>query len=156
MLTGVGVASLVMLLERSRVGIAWRALGDNSFAAAESGLQIGRIRVVSFICGAALAGLAGALHSGFYGTIRPNDFGFARSTEPLMYLAIGGLRSPLGAIAGAIALTLVPELLHFTEAGRHILTSVSLIAIMAVCPRGLIGWRPMRKGETGTCDEPTH
>ena len=68
--------TLVLLanLARSRVGRSWRAVRDDEVAAALSGLNVARLRILAFVVSAACAGLAGALLAVTTSIVSPGAF----------------------------------------------------------------------------------
>ncbi|MEM1343008.1 MAG: branched-chain amino acid ABC transporter permease [Pseudomonadota bacterium] len=94
----VAVAALFWFLARTRTGKAMRAYADNEALALLSGIDPDRVVRTAWILAAALATLAGVLY-GLDKSFKP--FVFLQILLPLFAAAIvGGLGSPLGAIAG--------------------------------------------------------
>ena len=98
-------------LIRSRQGRAWRALGEDEVAAASSGVNVARSKVVAFAIGTALGGLAGAAHVASYGQISPEQIDFTLSVMVLAAVVIGGPGSVLGIVVGALAIGLYDRVL---------------------------------------------
>lgn len=148
----IGVAVLVALAiafvqrqARSRVGAAYLAIRTDEIAAAAMGIDTTYYKVLAFVQGAFLAGMAGGLtaHSTF--AISPSEFGFSRAVEMLTYVVVGGTGVPLGPIFGAAALMIMSEYLRdFKLFGtrmadyRFIIYGGLMMLMMAVRPQGLL------------------
>ena len=119
---GVGVGAIVPImlavvlatwwLERSRLGLAMRAVRRDELAASLMGVSAAPLRVVSFGIGAAVAGLAGALYAHYNFFIDPNTFGLGVAVNMVFFAIAGGTQIWLGPVVGAILLTLLPEMLR--------------------------------------------
>jgi branched-chain amino acid transport system permease protein len=95
----VTVALLFWFLQKTRTGKSMRAFSDNEDLALLSGINPDRVVQVTWIITAALAVIAGTLY-GLDKSFRP--FTYFQLLLPIFAAAIvGGLGSPIGAIAGA-------------------------------------------------------
>ena len=93
------VAALFWFLQKTRTGKSMRAFSDNEDLALLSGINPDRVVQVTWIITAALAVIAGTLY-GLDKSFRP--FTYFQLLLPIFAAAIvGGLGSPIGAIAGA-------------------------------------------------------
>ena len=101
----------VLNLSNTRSGRTWRAVRDNEVAAALSGINIARTKVIAFVCASALAGLAGAIY-GFRGLVAPSVYSTDLSLTLLTAAVIGGLRSIGGAIFGTFVIVFLPDLIE--------------------------------------------
>jgi branched-chain amino acid transport system permease protein len=101
----------VLNLSNSRSGRTWRAVRDNEVSAALAGINIGRTKVIAFVCASALAGLAGAIY-GFRGLVAPSVYPTDLSLTLLTAAVIGGLRSIGGAIFGTFVIVFLPDLIE--------------------------------------------
>jgi branched-chain amino acid transport system permease protein len=63
-------------LGRSWVGLAWASIREDEVAAEAMGVDVVRFKVVAFIMGSAIAGLAGGFYAHFLTFIMPQNFGF--------------------------------------------------------------------------------
>ncbi|MGJ8628941.1 MAG: branched-chain amino acid ABC transporter ATP-binding protein/permease [Sulfitobacter sp.] len=115
---GVVLALIVARLYRDSVsGLRLRAGRENAIAASAVGIRIRRERLVSFVISAALMALSGALIAHFLGAISPKKFYFTDTFLLLAMLIVGGMTTVTGAVAGAVAITLVTEILRHFEGG---------------------------------------
>jgi len=99
-------------LNRSRVGRAFRALRDNDIAANVLGVSPAHYKVLSFFAGAFFAGIAGCLYAYNIRYVTTEQFSLWQSVWYVGMLLVGGLHSPLGAILGAVFITVLQETLH--------------------------------------------
>jgi branched-chain amino acid transport system permease protein len=115
---GVILALIVARLYRDSVsGLRLRAGRENAIAASAVGVRIRRERLISFVISAALMALSGALIAHFLGAISPKRFYFTDTFLLLAMLIVGGMTTVTGAITGAVAITLVTEVLRRFEGG---------------------------------------
>ena len=99
------VVSLLMNLERSRLGRAWVAVREDELAASCMGINTARVKLSAFSLGAALAGAAGALYATtLQSTADPDAFDFNRSIVMLCCVILGGLGSLRGTLLGVLLL----------------------------------------------------
>ena len=105
------VVALFWFLERSRTGKSMRAYSDNENLALLSGINPDRVVLITWVLAAALATVAGVLY-GLDKGFRP--FTYFQLLLPIFAAAIvGGLGSPLGAIAGGFIVAFSEVLLTY-------------------------------------------
>ncbi|GAC1518883.1 MAG: hypothetical protein NVS2B3_15090 [Vulcanimicrobiaceae bacterium] len=137
-LAGLGLA----VFARTRGRLAPAATRGRKSAARGCGIDVARVRFGSLVAGAALAGCAGVLyaHGNFF--IAPSDFGFPRMEAILVACVIGGVTSSIGAVLGAIVMTVLPEGVRFLADYREVSTGAILVGIVLFAPDGIAGlWR---------------
>jgi len=96
---------------RSRHGRAFVAIRDQDIAADVIGVNLFKYKTLAFAIGSFYAGLAGALWAPYLSLITPEAFSLDLSIGYLAMIVVGGLGSIMGAIYGAIFMTLLPEFL---------------------------------------------
>jgi branched-chain amino acid transport system permease protein len=136
------VAVALYALSRTKFALAVALVREDEHAARGVGIDVGRIRTLSLALGGAIAGIAGALyaHASFF--ITPNDFGFARMEQILVWCVVGGVTSPVGAVLGAALLSVLPEAIRFMADYREITNGIILLAVILFAPGGLASlWR---------------
>lgn len=126
-----------LCLARSRFGRVVAAVRQDEIASELLGVDVRAYKLACFVVGAAVAGLAGALNAHFTFFIGPNEFGFERGVEILAMGVLGGVSSPLGAVLGAVLITLLPEALRGLGHYRPLINGVILIAIILYSPNGV-------------------
>lgn len=142
-------------LLNSKQGRALQALRDDETAASAVGINITRYKVVAFVISSAMAGTAGALYAHYEGYLQPDSFDFMRSIEIIIIVAIGGLGSTTGAVAAAVLLTILPEMLRASNELRMVIYSGLLVLFMLVRPQGMLGrwelsWDAVRRRKKET------
>ena len=130
---------------RSRIGRAWTAIREDELAAACAGINTFRLKLLAQGCGAAIAGVAGAIFAAKQGTITPDSFDFILSVMILAMVVLGGLGSIPGAIVGALVLGSLPELLRGFDQYRMMIFGLVMIVMMRVRPQGLFGSGQIRR-----------
>ncbi|TDV55385.1 branched-chain amino acid ABC transporter permease [Actinophytocola oryzae] len=99
-------------LVRSRPGRGLRALATSEVAAAASGVPVGRYRLAVFALSAAFAGLAGGIYAYYLGYLGPGSFPVLLSVEYVVMAVVGGLGTIAGGVVGAVAITLLVQVLN--------------------------------------------
>ena len=133
------VAGLCARLGDSRIGRAWRAIREDELAASCSGIPVLHLKLLAQGVGGVIAGVAGAIFAAKQGTITPDSFDFILSVMILSMVVLGGLGSLRGAIAGALVLGVLPELLRGFEQYRMLAFGLAMILVMRLRPHGLFG-----------------
>jgi len=135
------------LLQRSRVGWAFRALRDDEVAAELSGIDVKRYRVFAGTLGSAMIGLAGGLYAHSEGFISPSTFAFGQvDVRVLVMLAFGGIGSLLGPVIGAVAFTVLDEWLVSSNEYRLVIYGVVILVLFLGLPRGVAPTLQNRRG----------
>ena len=107
----VTVSALFWFLQRTRMGKAMRAYSDNEDLALLSGISPERVVMITWVLAAALATIAGTLY-GLDKSFRP--FTYFQLLLPMFAAAVvGGLGSPLGAIAGGFVIAFSEVMVTF-------------------------------------------
>jgi branched-chain amino acid transport system permease protein len=129
-------------MRRSRIGRAFEAIKLDETAAGLMGIDVKGHKMLAFVGGAVLAGLAGALNAHLTFFIGPAEYGFDRGVEILTMTVLGGIGSLGGPLSGAVILTLLPELLRSLQDFRLVVNGLILVVIVLFLPRGI--WDPAR------------
>ena len=140
---GVAVAlmiALTLLVQRTRVGRAMRALSVNIDAARLMGVHTDRIIAVTFGLGSALAGAGGVLFGIDEPSITPLT-GVQLGLKAFVAAVLGGIGNIPGAMLGGLLIGLVEQL-----AGAYLSSSFApaivfsiLVLVLLVRPQGLLG-----------------
>ncbi len=139
--SGASLLFLTLLLSRTYLGKAIRAVTQNRDAALLSGVDADRISAMAFGLGTAFAGLAGGMLSTLY-AFTP-DFGRSFLLKAFCIIVLGGMESVAGVAVGALVLALIENGLavwttvptSFQDAVTFTLLFVALVAF----PQGLPG-----------------
>lgn len=130
---------LVYNIIKSSQGRAMIAVREDEIAAESMGVNSTKYKLIAFVIGAFLAGVAGVLFAHYLRFIQPNSFNFMQSVNIVMFVVLGGMGSITGSILSAGVLTFLPELLRSFENYRMVIYSLMLILIMLFRPQGLMG-----------------
>ena len=134
--------ALLWRLRRSRVGRAFESIKEDETAAGLMGVDVASFKMLAFVLGAAIAGLAGALNAHLTFFISPGEYGFDRAVDILTMTILGGIGSLSGPVVGAVVLTLLPELLRSFKDFRLVVNGFILVLIVLFLPKGI--WDPAR------------
>ena len=129
-------------LRRSKVGRAFESIKEDETAAGLMGIDVSAYKMLAFVLGAAIAGLAGALNAHLTFFISPGEYGFDRAVEILTMTILGGINGLTGPVAGAVILTLLPEALRTFQDFRLVVNGIILVLIVLFLPKGI--WDPAR------------
>ncbi len=139
----IGTAAALLLLSlhvrRSWMGRAFDAVAQDEDAARTIGIDVAGYKIAAFFIGTAAAGLAGGIYAHMTQLIVPDAFNFIQSITILAMVVIGGIGSTVGVVAGAVLLTLMPELFRFINDYKLLVFGGLLLAVMRFSPEGLAG-----------------
>jgi branched-chain amino acid transport system permease protein len=139
------VAVVLFALSRTKFALAVALTREDDAAARGVGVDVGMIRFLSLALGGAIAGLAGALYAHAFYFLSPGDFGFPRMEAILVWCVIGGVTSPIGAVAGAAFLSILPETIRALADFRELTNGLILLIVILFAPSGLsVLWRSRR------------
>jgi branched-chain amino acid transport system permease protein len=124
---------------RSSVGRRMIAMRDSELAAASMGVNVPRLKVLTFAFSASLAALGGVLYAPALGFISVEQFTLWLSITFISLIVIGGLGSIPGSFLGAAFVVLVPELLRGLGTYFQIVYGLAMILVFVFWPTGLIG-----------------
>ncbi len=126
-------------LGRSWIGLAWASIREDEQAAEAMGVDVVRFKVLAFILGSMIAGLAGGFYAHFLTFIMPQNFGFPMSIMILSMVVFGGIGTRWGPLLGALILGVLPELSRPIMEYRTFLYGLLLMFMMRFQPDGLLG-----------------
>ncbi len=131
--------ALDLFLRRTYTGKALRATVENWEAATLMGIDIQKVYLLSFVIGAALAGIAGCLVSVGY-SIEP-AMGLNWTLKGLIVMVLGGVGSLMGTFVGGIMLGLTESATGFflSLTYREVVGLVLFVLILIFRPQGLFG-----------------
>lgn len=124
----------------SRAGKVLIAIRDSESRVTFSGYTPWVYKLFVFVVAAGLAGLAGMLYVPQVGIITPAQIGVLPSLEVVIWVAVGGRGTLIGAIVGAVAVNYGRSVLtnYFPEAWPFILGGLFVI-VVTLFPDGLVG-----------------
>jgi branched-chain amino acid transport system permease protein len=99
-------------LLRSRTGRAWRALHSNETVAEALGVGVAKYKLLAFVISSAMTAVAGALFGYYRGFVSVEAFSLFLTIQYVAMIIIGGMGSLLGAVLGAVLVTLLPYVIE--------------------------------------------
>ncbi|MEV0592789.1 branched-chain amino acid ABC transporter permease [Nonomuraea cavernae] len=138
---GVGLA---LLMGRSRTGRGMVAAATDPLAATAVGINVSRMRALSFALAFGLAALAGVLVAPI--TLAGGSIGTALTIKGFTGAVLGGLNSTKGVVLGALLLGVVESQLAAVLPNGNVdpVVFVALVIILLLMPNGLFGLRRQR------------
>jgi branched-chain amino acid transport system permease protein len=141
----VALAALLRLV-RSPYGRLLEAIREDEVLARSLGKDVLAAKRSAFVCGAAIAALAGGLYAPYVSYIDPASFTVQESIFVLAVVILGGAGHLWGSVLGAAFLVAVPEALRLLDLSpsvaaqlRQILYGLLLMASMIWRPQGIGG-----------------
>jgi urea transport system permease protein len=127
-------------ITRSPVGKVLIAIRDAEGRARFSGYPVARYKLFVFVVSAVLAGIAGALYAPQVGIITPGRMGVLPSIEMVIWVAVGGRGTLIGAVLGAIGVNWLRSVLteSYPDVWLFVLGGLFVAVVMAF-PEGVVG-----------------
>ncbi len=129
-------------MRRSKIGRAFEAIKEDEVAARLMGVNVAGYKLLAFVIGAAIAGVAGGLNAHYTFTIGPGNYAFENAVEILTMAVFGGTGSLVGPTLGGMLLTLLPEALRDFNSYRSVVNGLILVLVILYLPKGI--WDPRR------------
>ena len=132
---------VAVMLQRTRIGKAMRAVADNRDLAASSGIDVNRVILVVWVMGGALAALGGVL-LGLSDQVQW-DMGFRLLLLMFAGVTLGGLGTAYGALLGSVIVGVFVQMstLVIPDDVKYVGGLLLLIVILVIRPQGILGSR---------------
>ena len=146
LLTVILVIALVILIQKTKIGMAMRAASRDFETAQLMGIKIDNVISFTFVVGSALAAVGSMLYFSNYATVTP-VVGAMPGLKAFVAAVFGGIGSIPGAVLGGFIIGISETLIKgaglttFSDA----VTFALLIIILVVKPTGLFGEKPTQK-----------
>jgi branched-chain amino acid transport system permease protein len=144
------MAILYLIVQRTRMGTAMRAVSEDAEAAALMGIDVNKVVVFTFALGGAMAGIAGVFYAFLYKQVY-FYMGFTPGIKAFGAAVLGGIGNIPGAMLGGLFLGLVESIgpsLFLDGLGvpapyqlRDVVAYTLLIMVLIFRPQGLLGER---------------
>jgi len=140
------MVALQVVVRRTKLGKAMRAVALDREAAAMMGVDVDRVIVATFFVGSALAGAAGVL-TGIVFTRVWHFMGFNAGLKGFTAAVVGGIGNIPGAMLGGFLLGLAESFAvgFISSTYKDVIAFVVLVIVLLVRPRGLLGARIAQK-----------
>lgn len=152
------------LLLASHFGRVVVAIRENEVRASLLGYDPRLYKLLAFVVGGGIAGLAGCLYTLWGAFISPTIFGLATSAQIIIWVMIGGLGTLIGPVLGAVAIqVLVTEIGGQQLLDANFVLGAILLVFVLVLPAGVVPtvergvaalWRRGRRGRPGPAEAP--
>lgn len=126
-------------LRKSQTGRALAAVGNDSVAAGMLGINASRYKATAFAISAVTASLAGSLYAFYLRFFSPEIITVTVAFSIVIMVAIGGSRSAIGPLIGALVIQGVPQMGQTFSTWVPLFAGVVLIVVMTYFPTGLWG-----------------
>jgi urea transport system permease protein len=144
---------LCRFLVRSHFGKVLIAIRDAETRVRFTGYRAENYKLVAFVVSAMLAGIAGALYVPQVGIINPSEFSPANSIEIIVWVAVGGRGTLVGAALGAVLVNYAKT--YFTSGFLApywlFMLGGLFVAVTLFLPKGIVGtfydWRARRRAQ---------
>lgn len=131
--------AVVAFVVRSRIGNALVAMREAEYVARSIGIDTNRYAMRSVLIAAFIAGLSGALYAHYVQLVSPDVFYFGIMVTIVVMVLAGGIGTLVGPVIGAVAFTVLPELLRASDDYRLIIYGAIIVALVRFAPEGLWG-----------------
>jgi branched-chain amino acid transport system permease protein len=148
------MGALYLIVQRTRMGTAMRAVAEDGEAAALMGIDVNKVVVFTFVLGGAMAGIAGVFYAFVYKQVY-FFMGFTPGIKAFGAAVLGGIGNIPGAMLGGFFLGMVESVgptLFLDGIGipapyqlRDLIAFTLLIMVLIFRPQGLLGERMARK-----------
>jgi branched-chain amino acid transport system permease protein len=145
---------LYLIVQRTRMGTAMRAVAEDGEAAALMGIDVNKVVVFTFVLGGTMAGIAGVFYAFVYKQVY-FFMGFTPGIKAFGAAVLGGIGNIPGAMLGGFFLGMVESVgptLFLDGIGipapyqlRDLIAFTLLIMVLIFRPQGLLGERMAKK-----------
>jgi branched-chain amino acid transport system permease protein len=153
-LLGIFVVTMVVsyILKKSKFGLALNSIGENEDAADHIGVNVTRVKVITYAVSATFMGAAGAVMATKLTYIDPViAFDPMNSFSPALMATFGGVGNIWGPVLGAVVFYYIQQELQTGSLRNYykIIFGAILVATIMYLPRGLMGlvqnlWKRIR------------
>ena len=134
------MAGLYILVYQTKVGAAMRATSLDSDAASLMGINVERLRLLTFSLSAALAAAAGTLIGVYYRTVVFN-MGYGVVIKAFVVAILGGMGNVVGAMLGGLLMGMIEcfGAAYIASGWKDAFVYIVLILVLLFRPNGLLG-----------------
>ena len=125
---------------RSNIGRAFKALREDPLAAAATGINVRKYKLLAFIISALYAGAAGSLAAHMTpGFVHPNSYTLVEMVTVLLMVVLGGIGHVWGGIIGAIIVTIIYDLTRDYYQYQLLMFGMVIVLTVMYMPTGIGG-----------------
>ena len=131
---------VVYLITRSRIGLALRAIREDEISAASHGISVLKYKVLAFMVGAFMAGVAGSIYGYYLFHLEPASvFNMNWLFYPILMVVLGGTGTVIGPLIGSLIVTALFAYGDIYFGGYHpIVSGLLIILVMKFMPGGIM------------------
>ena len=124
----------------SDIGRAFKSIREDPLAAAATGVNVAKYKIIAFILSAIYAGFAGSLKAHLApGFIHPENYKLEEMVTLLLMVVLGGLGHIWGGVIGAIAVTIIVHKTQDYYTYRLLIFGLIIVCTVVFLPRGIGG-----------------
>jgi len=128
-----------LFIVHTPLGRKMRAMRDDSLAAGAVGVEVPQLRMTAFFLSSVYGGVAGVLYAGLIRYVAPETFSLANMFLLLAMVIIGGRQSLVGCVVGAVALSVLREVLVDYPSYAQVAYGSVVVLTVVFAPTGLAG-----------------
>jgi branched-chain amino acid transport system permease protein len=143
------IVVVIWRLQESRIGRAWVSIREDEYAAEAMGVNTLRMKLLAFAIGGGVASFAGVMQATYNNYVSPGSFQVDVSITVLAMVVLGGMGNIAGAMLGAAAIYLVPDVMrdptvvgqavaNQAEKYRILVFGALLVIMMIYRPQGIL------------------
>lgn len=135
----IAVYVLLRLILASAFGRVVVAVRENETRASLLGYDPRAVKLIAFVIGGAVSGLAGALYVNWGAFVGPTIFSLSLSAEIIIWITIGGIGTLIGPVIGCFLIQyLVAEIGSQQTFNSNLVLGAILLAFVLVLPKGIV------------------
>ncbi len=124
----------------SDIGRSFKSIREDPLAAAASGVNVPKYKVIAFVISALYAGCAGSLMAHMApGFLHPNNYTIEAMVTLLLMVIAGGIGHIWGGVVGAIVVTIIDDFTRDYYTYRMLIFGMVIVLIVIFMPRGIGG-----------------
>ncbi len=149
LIIGLSVVLMIVLhliINKTKIGTAMRAIAQDKHAAALMGIDVNRVISFTFALGSGLAAVAGILIGMYYNSLYPT-MGYIAGIKAFAAAVLGGIGSVPGAMLGGVVLGMAETFGagYISSQYRHGIAYAAMIFVILFNPSGLLGKKRVEK-----------
>lgn len=125
---------------RSDIGRCFQALREDPLAAAASGINVRKYKLLAFLISALYAGVAGSLAAHMApGFIHPNNYTIVEMVTLLLMVVLGGIGHIWGGVIGAVLVTIIYDFTRDYYQYQLLMFGMVIVLTVTYMPKGIGG-----------------
>ncbi len=137
---------LSLLVNKTKIGLAMRAVEQQPEAAAINGVNVGSVITFTFFLGASSAAIAGTLVASYFQYIRPS-FGDTIALKAFAAAVLGGIGSLPGSVLGGLIIGVAESMAVYLFGSTYIdlVAYLIMFGVLLLKPTGILGRKIIKK-----------